>query len=70
MYFELESKSKDKGAGAEGNRICSAAYRIFPTSCMFVPVRPVAYRIRPAGCYAPSASIRPVACRVRPVACR
>ena len=69
MYFDFETKSKDKGTG-EGNRICSAEYRIFPTHCMSVPVRPVAYRVRPAGRYIPSIPIRPVACRVRPVACR
>ena len=65
MYFDLEAKTKDKGG--TGNRICSAEYRIFPVRCMSVPVRPVAYRIRPAGCYMPSTSIRPVAYRVRPV---
>jgi len=69
MYFDLEAKTKDKNTGT-GNRICSAEYRIFPARCMSVPVRPVAYRVRPAERYTPSTSIRPVAYRVRPVACR
>jgi len=66
--FELETKTKDNGAG--GHRIRSAEYRIFPASCLSTSIRPVAYRIRPAGCYTPSTSIRPVAYRIRPVACR
>ena len=69
MYFDLEAKTKDKGG--TGNRICSAEHRIFPSHCLSVSVRPVAYRIHPtAQRYTPSTSIRPVAYRVRPVACR
>jgi hypothetical protein len=68
--FEIDAKSKDNGVDSVGNHIRSAAYRIFPICCLRTPVRPVTYRVRPAGCNTSSTPIRPTAYRVRPVACR
>jgi len=63
--FEVEEKIRKDGMGVQ--RVPSAAYRIFPTSYLSTPIRPDAYRVRPAGCNISYIPLRPTACRVRPM---